>query len=240
MSIHYYPFINRMMKLSHIRKNVAFSNGSIPEVLFSTPFITVSREPGSGGAHVAMEVAQKLGFEFVDQQIIDELSKSTKKRKAIIQTIDEKARTSIQDLIHSSFNKEYISDYKYITELSKVILAYAHKGKVVILGRGANFITPDSKGFHARITAPLAIRRIRAVKYENLTANEAKNMITKVEKDRVDFVKKYFKKDIKRSSYYDMVLSTSYMSLDACADLIVEGFYKKFSKVERYRGIFGK
>ncbi|MDH5533262.1 MAG: cytidylate kinase-like family protein [Candidatus Pacebacteria bacterium] len=240
MSIHYYPFINRMMKLSGVRKNGAFSNGSIPEVLFSTPFITVGREPGSGGAHVAMKVAQKLGFEFIDQQIIDELAESTKKRKEIIKSIDEKARTSIQDLIHSSLNKDYISDYKYITELSKVILAYAYKGKVVILGRGANFITPDSKGFHVRITAPLPIRRIRAVKYENLNALEAKEMIAKTEKDRTDFVKKYFKKDIKRASYYDMVLSTSYMSLDACADLVVEGFYKKFSKVERYRGIFGK
>jgi len=228
------------MKLSRVRKNAAFSNGSIPEILFSTPFITVGREPGSGGAHIAMKVAKKLGFEFIDQQIIDELAESTKKRKEIIQMIDEKARTSIQDLIHSSFNKDYISDYKYITELSKVILAYAYQGKVVILGRGANFITPDSKGFHVRITAPRAIRRIRAVKYENLNAQEAKEMISKVEKDRVDFVKKYFKKDIKRSSYYDMVLNTSYMTLDGAADLVVEGFYKKFSKAERYRGIFRK
>jgi len=65
-------------------------------------------------------------------------------------------------------------------------------------------------------------------------------MISKVEKDRVDFAKKYFKKDIKRASYYDMVLSTAYMDLDAVADLVVEGFYKKFSRVDRYKSIFGK
>lgn len=238
MSLHYYPFINKMINLAGLRKNTVFSNEVIPEGIFTVPFITVCREPGSGGAVVAKKVAKKLGFEFIDQQIIDEIAESTKKRKAIIKTIDEKARTSIQDLIHSSLNKEYVSDYKYISELSKIILAYAYKGKVVILGRGGNFITPDSKGFHVRVTAPLAIRKIRAVKYENLSAQEAKDMISKVEKDRIDFVKKYFKKDIKRASYYDMVLSTSYIDLDSAADLVIEGFYKKFSLVDRYKNIF--
>jgi cytidylate kinase len=240
MAIHYYPFINKMINLSGLRKSANFSSEIIPEGLFSVPFITVCREPGSGGAHVAKKVAKKLGFEYVDQQIIDEIAQSTQKRAKIIKTIDEKARTSIQDLVHSTFNKDYVSDYKYISELSKIILAYAYKGKVVILGRGGNFITPDSKGFHVRITAPLPIRRVRAVKYENLSAQEAKEMISKVENDRIDFVKKYFKKDIKRASYYDMVLSTAYMDLDAVADLVIEGFYKKFSWADRYKSIFGK
>jgi cytidylate kinase len=228
-----------MINLSGLRKNANFSNKVIPEGIFSVPFITVCREPGSGGAHVAMKVAQKLGFEFIDQQIIEEIARSTKKRAKIIKTIDEKARTSIQDLVHATFNKDYVSDYKYISELSKIILAYAYKGKVVILGRGGNFITPDSKGFHVRVTAPLPIRRIRAVKYENQTAQEAKENISKIEKDRVDFVKKYFKKDIKKASYYDMVLNTNYMRLDEAADLVIEGFYKKFSWPDRYRNIFG-
>lgn len=240
MSLHYYPFINKMINLAGLRKNAVFSNEIIPEGIFNVPFITVCREPGSGGALVAQKVAKKLGFEYVDQQIIDEIAESTKKRKEIIKSIDEKARTSIQDIVHANLNKEYVSDYKYISELSKIILAYAYKGKVVILGHGANFITPDSKGFHVRVTAPLPIRRIRAVKYENLNAQEAKETIAKVEKDRIDFVKKYFKKDIKRASYYDMVLSTAYIDLDSAADLIIEGFYKKFSWADRYKGIFGR
>lgn len=229
-----------MINLAGLKKTASFSNKTIPSGLFTTPFITVSRETGSGGAVVAQKVAQKLGFEFIHHQIIDEIAKSTKKRKQIIKSIDEKARTSIEDLIHSSFNKDYVSDYKYITELSKVILAYAYKGKVVILGHGANFITPDSKGLQVSIVAPLSVRRIRAVKYENLNASEAKEQIAKIEKDRIDFVRKYFKKNIKKSSYYDIVVNTSYISLDDATDLVVDAFYKKFSRAERYMNIFGK
>jgi len=227
-----------MIKLSGLRKTVSVSNSQIHKALFEKPFITVSREPGSGGALIAQKVAEKLGFELIDKQIIEQIAKSTRKRKIIIRGIDEKARTSIEDLVHSFLNRDYVSDYKYIVELSKVILTYAHKGHVVILGRGANFITPDSKGLHVRITAPVEIRRIRAIKFDNLTAREARENIYKREKDRVNFIKRYFKKDAKRSSYYDLVVNTAYLNLDDAADLIVEAFYKKFSKAERYLGLF--
>lgn len=237
MSLHYYPIINRMINLSGLRNQAVFFKKDLPPAIFSKPFITVCREPGSGGAVVAQIVAQKLGFEFVDEQIIEDLSFTTKKRKKIISSIDEKARTKIEDLVHSLFNKDYVSDYKYISELSKIILTYAHQGHKVILGRGANFLTPSAKGLHVRITAPLPIRQIRAVKFEGHTEQEAKEIIAKTEKDRVDFVKKYFKKDIKHASHYDLVLNTAFISLEGAADIIVEAFYKKFSLAKRYKSI---
>lgn len=229
-----------MINLAGIRKSATFANSSVPEGLFTAPFITLAREPGSGGALIGQRVAKKLNYEYVDHQIIEEIAQSTKMRNKIIETIDEKARTSIEDLVHSHLNKDYVSDYKYISELCKVILAYAYKGHVVILGRGANFITPKAKGLHVRITAPKAIRQIRAVKYEGLSVSEAKERVMKVEQDRAEFVKKYFKRDIKKSSYYDMVLNTAFYSIEDATDLVVEAFYKKFSLVDRYRGIFGK
>lgn len=229
-----------MINLAGIRKSATFANTAVPEGLFTAPFITLAREPGSGGALIGQRIAKKLNFEYVDHQIIEEIAQSTKKRNKIIETIDEKARTSIEDLVHSHLNKDYVSDYKYISELCKVILAYAYKGHVVILGRGANFITPRAKGLHVRITAPKAIRQIRAVKFEGLSASEAKERVAKVEKDRADFVKKYFKRNIKKASYYDLVINTAFFSVEDSADLVAEAFYKKFSLVDRYRGIFGK
>lgn len=229
-----------MINLAGIRKSATFANSAVPEGLFTSPFITLAREPGSGGALIGQRVAKKLNFEYVDHQIIEEIATSTQKRKKIIETIDEKARTAIEDLIHAHLNVDYVSDYRYISELCKVVLAYAYRGHVVILGRGANFITPKAKGLHVRITAPRAIRQVRAVKFEGLTATEARARVLKVEKDRTDFVKKYFKKDIKKSSYYDLVLNTAFFNVEDSADLVVEAFYKKFSLVDRYRSIFGK
>lgn len=204
------------------------------ESSFKVPFITIAREPGSGGAPIAQEVADKLGFELVDEQIIEEIAHSIKKRKAIIKEIDEKARTRIEDIIHSTLNREYVDDLKYTKELFKVILAYAYKGKTVILGRGANFITPFAKGLHVNVTAPYDVRVQRAMDFEGFNLPEAKAEIAKTEKERRDFVKQYLRKDPKKFNSYDLTINTTYFRVGEASDVIIEALYRKFSKTLKY------
>lgn len=221
----YYPLINKALTFFHLKEDVVVH----PENSFSRPFITIAREPGSGGAPIAEAVAQQLGFEFVDEQIIEQIASSTKKRKAIVQAIDEKHRTKIEDIVHSMLNAEYIDDSAYVTELIKVILAYAYQGRCVILGRGANFITPFAKGLHVNITAPYKVRVQRAIDYEGHTVAQAKEIIAKVEKERTEFVKQYFKKDPKKVNSYDLTINTTYFQFNQARDIIIEAFYQKFS-----------
>jgi len=107
-----------MINLAGIRKSATFANSSVPEGLFTAPFITLAPEPGSGGALIGQRVAKKLNYEYVDHQIIEEIAQSTKKRNKIIETIDEKARTSIEDLVHSHLND--LDDEAIVTDLVKV------------------------------------------------------------------------------------------------------------------------
>lgn len=233
MKIDYYPFVNKMVMAFKLKeKSFLPFYQAIP---FSKPFITIAREPGSGGAPIARKVAEKLGYEYVDEQIIDEISKSTKKRKAIVKAIDEKSRGSIEDMVHSLLNKEYVDDYTYISELIKVVLTYAIKGNVVILGRGANYISPFSEGLHVNIVAPYDVRVARAMKYEGFNKKKAKEVIAEVEKERQDFVRQYFKQDLKKSNAYDLTINTTYFDIDRSADLIVEAFYTKFPKSKLYK-----
>jgi cytidylate kinase len=207
------------------------------EEAFSRPFITIAREPGSGGVPIASAVAKKLGFECVDEQLIYDIATSTKKRREIIKTVDEKSRGRIEDMVHSMLNPDYIDDVKYITELSKVVLTYAHKGKVVIVGRGANFITPFAKGLHVNITAPYEIRVKRAMDHEGHSREKAVEVIETVEKERKSFVKQYLRKDASKINSYDLTLNTTYFNVNQASDLIIEAFYKKFSKLTRYANI---
>ncbi len=224
MSTNYYPLLDRAMNFLRIKENASKSRKKI----FVAPFITIAREPGSGGAPIARAVAEKLGFEYVDEQIIEEIAKSTKKRKEIIKQVDEKGRSSIEDITHSLLNREYIDDLKYTKELFKVVLAYAYKGRTVILGRGANFITPFAKGLHVNVTAPYKVRVKRARDFEGFTESKAKEVISQVEKERRDFVKQYLRKDLKKANSYDLVLNTTYFQVNDARDIIIKAFNKKF------------
>lgn len=205
-----------------------------PDTSFIQPFITIGREPGSGGAPIAKAVAEKLGFTFVDEQIIDEIAKSTKKRSAIIKAIDERSRSQINEMVHSLLNQEYVDEVKYLEELVKVILTYALKGHVVILGRGANFITPFAKGLHVNITAPYEVRVQRAMDFEGLSKEKAREVIKQVEEQRNAFVKQYLRQDVRKRNSYDLTINTTYFRVNEARDVIVEAFYRKFSRSVRY------
>lgn len=192
------------------------------------PFITVSRESGSGGRPIAEMVAKALKFELMDENIAEEVAKSAKKRKGLIESVDEKSRGLVTDVIQSVLNPEYISDMTYIRHVTRVILIKAQKGKVVILGRGANFMIPSDSGLRVRIQAPYGIRVKRAIKYEKIDFEKARDIIRKIDTERKEFVRQYFGKNISNANYYDLILNTEHMTLQDARDLILLAFKRKF------------
>lgn len=221
------------MSTLKVRKNLL---KAVPKKqFFNKPFITIARQPGSGGSPIAQKVAEKLNFAMKDKTIVDELMKSTKKRRAVIKNIDEKGRTQTKDIIHSVLNPEYVSGNTFIKELTKIILAYAHEGNCVILGRGANFMTSSAQGLHVNVVAPYDVRVDRAMEYENFDKKTAKKVIAHVQKERKEFAQTYFRKDIKRNSDYDLTLNTHHYDIDEAADIIIKAFYCKFPASKRIK-----
>jgi cytidylate kinase len=234
MGVHYYPLINKLIKSLNLKDQSLLPTELSLEESFVKPFITISREPGSGGAPIAKAVAEKLGFTFVDKQIIEEIAKSTKRRKEVIKAVDEKKRNAIEDMVHSLLNEDYIDDLKYVSELVKVVLVYAYQGHCVILGRGGNFITPFAHGLHVRITAPYAVRVQRSIDYEGYTRKQAREIISKVEKERREFVGQYFDKNVTKGNAYDITLNTTSFDIEDSRDVVIKAFCHKFKRSERY------
>lgn len=228
MSYWYQKFVDRMLADKTVVEEIAH-NGDRPKYQDFGNFITVSRDPGSGGNPVAKLVAKKLGFTFYNKKLINEIARSANARRQILEEVDEKTRTQMDDLVHNVLNPEYISERRYIKHLCKVILSLAQKGNVVILGRGSNFITPRSKGLHVRVTAPYRVCVARAVQYEHVTYQRAREIIGKVMAERAGFVKQYFGKDIVNPKYYDLTITTTYLSIENTAQMIVNAYKRKFS-----------
>lgn len=236
MAVKYHRLIEQVMRTLNLQqktassfKNLTFRRG------FDQPFVTVERDPGSGGRPIAKLLAQQLGFEFYNDRLLTEIAKSAKITKDVVEQVDEKGRNMIQDLTQSLLNPEYVSDVVYMRALIRVILTLAYKGNVVILGRGANFILPEGKGLRVRVTAPYDVRLQRAIYYETKTFDQAKETINKIEKDRRDFINQYFQKDITDPNYYDLILNTTFYNLADAAKIIERAFYRKFPQAKTSR-----
>ncbi len=198
---------------------------------FSHPFITISREAGSGGRLIGQKVAKQLRYDFYDDRILDEIAKITKTKKYYLKAVDEKQHRLFKDLIQSILNVNYVDPLVYQQNLIKVIVKRAKQGKVVFLGRGANFITPRNTGLHVRVTAPFYYRVQNTVKYEGLDYAYALKLVSKLDKQRRGFIRDVFGKDIRKAKYYDLVLSTETLTINQAVEIIVTAFKVKFKRV---------
>lgn len=224
-----YPkFIENVRTLINVNSKSQPSFSAKKEKVEIKPVITISREAGSGGRLVAEMVAKKLGFELFDEKLVEAVAKSAHLRKGLIKSIDERHRSAMTDMIQSLLNPDYVSDITYIKHVIRVILFRAHQGKVIILGRGANFIIPPDRILSVRIQAPYPIRVAQAIQHEKIDIDQAKQNIAKADAERKGFVRQYFNKNISNANYYDLVINTTHMRLEDACDLIIFTFKKKF------------
>jgi len=199
------------------------------------PFITVSREAGSGGKLIAEMVSKKLGFKLYHKEIIEMTAKKAKKRKALIESLDEKERGFMDDLVHSLLNPEYVSEQTFIKSLCEVVLSVARKGNCVILGRGGAHIAGQYGGLHIRIIAPFLVRAGFTAQYEGYTLYEARERVKKWDKNRKQFIRQYFGASSSSANNYDLVINTTYLSIEQAVDIIVLAFKKKYPDWKKYK-----
>jgi cytidylate kinase len=145
--------------------------------------------------------------------------------------IDERPRNWLSDTLYSLLSPSYVSDWKYIEHLKKLILTSAKDGHVVVLGRGANFVLPPSRVLRVWITASWETRVKNTMKYEHMSRARAESWVYEVEKKRDDFVRQYFEQDPDSATNYDLTMNTDHLSLSTGCDMIVNAFFDKFPEL---------
>ena len=107
------------------------------------PVITVSREPGSGGRVVAERIAKQLGLDFFHGEIIQEMAESADTSARILETLDEKGLSVLDDWISTLVNRRHLWPDQYLKHLMKVIGAIGEHGRAVIVGVDFQIIWTD-------------------------------------------------------------------------------------------------
>ncbi|MCG2774980.1 MAG: cytidylate kinase-like family protein, partial [Desulfobacterales bacterium] len=187
------------------------------------PVITVSREPGSGGGIVTKKVAEQLGLDLFHGEIIQKIAESADTSSRILETLDEKGLSVLDDWISTLVNRRHLWPDQYLKHLMRVIGTIGKHGRAVIVGRGANFILPREVRFRVRIVAPLDTRVQNVAREFGVSSEEARRRVLRTESDRRAFGRKYFHADITDPVNYDLVINTGTLSIDAAVEAIKGG-----------------
>jgi len=179
------------------------------------PVLTVSREPGSGGKLIAKGLAKALGLDMFHQEVIHEMAQSAKVETRLLETLDEKGLSVLEDWITSLIRDRHLWPDEYAQHLMKVIATIGRHGRAVLVGRGANFVLPSDRRFRLRVVASQDFRVANVARDYGVDAKEAKRRVIRTESDRKAFIRKYFNADISDPLNYDLVLNTETVSIDA-------------------------
>ena len=189
--------------------------------------VTISREPGSGGRIIAEKIAARMGWDLFYQEVLNEMAKSAKVTKTFMDTLDEKGLNTLEEWISSLVHERHLWPDQYLQHLMKVIGAIGKHGKVVVIGRGANFIIPQERRVSVRVIAPLDVRVKEIAKAFNLPADEAERRAIHTESNRKAAIRKYFNADIADPLNYDITVNTGMLSLDQAVDVICGAVHKE-------------
>src|SRR5947199_3085661 len=130
--------------------------------------ITVSREYGAGGGEAARLLAEALGWELLDRELLHQAAAVEHVPDADLERLDERA-ISLADRF-----RLHPPHQKYLHGLTEAARAAAARGNVVLVGRGARQLLGEHPGaFHLRLVAPREWRARRMASREGRTHGPA-------------------------------------------------------------------
>ncbi len=188
------------------------------------PPIVISREVGSGGRRVAELLAQKLGFALCDKQILDELATRAKVPRDFLALLDERPAHALELLGASLLRGVSLAPEDYERLLKSGLRALLKLGSVVIVGRGAVFLAEPRRALRVRVVAPLPLRIKNFAAYENISEDEAARRIQRIEKERAEFMKRYFGAEEATADCFDIAVNTECLSFEQCVELILQTY----------------
>jgi cytidylate kinase len=170
--------------------------------------LTISRQHGSSGRELGQDIAREIGYEYIDRERILEDIRAKGQDWEKWEKEFEEHRPSIWEKYDWSFRG-------FVALQQSLILDYALKDKVVIMGRGGNFLLKDIPFvLKVRIEAPLDARIDHIQNRENIDLVTATFMINKLDKESRGFIGTVYSEDWNVHTYYDIIFNTVIQSTD--------------------------
>jgi len=194
--------------------------------------VTIVREYGSGGAEVGHRVAEILGWELVDKQIIERVAAVEKIDRAWAEAADEQScawwervlrgfrhggpEVYVGGVADTGVDRDSLQHFT-----ARVIQKAAKAGNCVIVGRGSQCILHENpQVLHVLIYAPLR-EKLERMKHRHPRERDLPGLLRHMDSERLRYVDEYFSCNYADRGLYHLCLNST-LGIDACADVVAE------------------
>jgi cytidylate kinase len=196
--------------------------------------ITINRELGSGGRTIGRLLSEKLGVPFYDKAVIDGLTQKFGLSPERIEEIKAQKKswwndinTYYQTLVNSAnmpMEAEVKLDNASMFETEQHILQeLATHSSCVVAGRTGFMVFrewPNHLNVFIQASMPHRIQRV--MRRQNVSEQEARDIIAKMDTTRETYIKKYEDTSRYDTRNYQLVISMDDLSEDDAAEIIMD------------------
>jgi cytidylate kinase len=195
--------------------------------------IAVSREAGSRGTTIGTRAGLKLGWPVYTQDLLEYIAQEGAFRQNVVDNLSDAAAAWCESRLAELLREQNLSQHPSIIDLARIILSLGAPGEVVLIGRGAGCILPHEATLNVRIIAPLRDRIAYMSQWLRLTVDEAAEQVRLRDTRRGDFLTTHFHRPPADIYQYDLLLNSSLLGEDMCAELIVQAARAKLAARQR-------
>ncbi|HEY6118484.1 MAG TPA: cytidylate kinase-like family protein [Pyrinomonadaceae bacterium] len=197
--------------------------------------ITISRQMGSGGSYLGQVIARRLGFKYVDREVLhlaaeefgcDEETVASRAER--ISSFWEKVLGGLAfggpDSHYSPPPIRKFSDEELFAKQMEILRRIAGKHDSVVIGWGAVFVLPrHPRMFNIFCHAPRSFRIKRVLDvYENLDTEAARALIAQSDQMRERYFAEMTQHEWTCAKNYHLSIDTSLTPLDDMAEIMID------------------
>ena len=195
--------------------------------------ITIARQYGSGGREVGKKLAEMLGINCYDRDLITMAAEKSGMSEEALGHVDEKAASSLlytlvmgSNMYHSNVDQFNVPiNDKLFCIQSEIIREIAEKESCVIVGRCADYVLEGkAPTLNVFIHSDMPFKVERSVREHNMDPEKAQNILKRRDKARSEHYRFYTARKWGELGSYDLCLDSGRLGEDTCVELIAAAY----------------
>jgi cytidylate kinase len=182
--------------------------------------ITIEREYGCGGSDIAQLLAKHLGWKLWDQLLTEEIARLADCPTAVVEAREERRDPLYYRLFKSFLRGSYegsvnapklnLVDSETIVRITQRVVEHAaDKGNSVIVGRGSQQFLKDRQDTLRVFLYAIREEKVRRLLARGKAAHEAEELVDTVDRERADFIQRYFHVEWPDRAIYHTMMNTA-------------------------------
>jgi len=197
--------------------------------------VCISHAAGAGGEEVGRLVAERLGFLYVNEEIVARAA--AKGGVDAADVADEERRKSLAaralnaiaqgggeawalGVVGPLSSREELDSDDIRSLIRETIEQPAARGKAVIVAHAASYLIHGDGVLRVLVTASPETRTTRVAEAEGLDQAGAARAVKESDAGRADYLKRFYDVREESPTHYDVVLNTDALTLEQAAELI--------------------